>query len=111
MLCFAEYIVFNHIENNKTTIERQKKKIEKKKINKVGVGGRDGGRGRRGDVREWRCDVRDVLLMGDRAPVMAAALGTAAAVTMAAVTMAAATGNEDGGEGGGRRRGSGHRPP
>ncbi|KAJ7040006.1 hypothetical protein C8F04DRAFT_1178358 [Mycena alexandri] len=104
MSCFAECTVFNHIENDKTTIERQKKK----NTNKVGVGGRDGGRGRRGDVREWRCDVRDVLLM--------AALGTAAAVTTTAVTTtAAATGDEDGGEGsgegGGRHRGSGHRPP
>ncbi|KAJ7699164.1 hypothetical protein B0H16DRAFT_1705876 [Mycena metata] len=43
----------------------QTEKIEKKKIDKFEVGGRDGGRGRRGDVREWRCDVRDVLLMGD----------------------------------------------
>ncbi|KAJ7778951.1 hypothetical protein B0H16DRAFT_1838030 [Mycena metata] len=61
-----------------------KRKNRKKKINKVDVGGRDGGRGRRGDVREWRCDVWDMLLMGDRA-----------------VTTAAAKGDEDGGEDGG----------
>ncbi|KAJ7025098.1 hypothetical protein C8F04DRAFT_1191792 [Mycena alexandri] len=81
MSCFAEYI-------------NVKRKNRKKIINKVGVGGRDGGRGRQGDVREWR-----------RAPVMAVALGTesavtTAAVTTAAVTTAAVTGDEDGGEGG-----------
>ncbi|KAJ7721310.1 hypothetical protein B0H16DRAFT_1699694 [Mycena metata] len=43
----------------------ERKNREKKQIDKFEVGGRDGGRGRRGDVREWRCDVRDVLLMGD----------------------------------------------
>ncbi|KAJ7733005.1 hypothetical protein B0H16DRAFT_1696277 [Mycena metata] len=85
--------------------------------------GRDGGRGRRGDVREWRCDVRDVLLIGDvmgrqfdgsAPPVMAAALPSYSGAASAA-TMAAATGDEEGGEGGGvggdLRGGSGHHPP
>ncbi|KAJ7699150.1 hypothetical protein B0H16DRAFT_1484243 [Mycena metata] len=53
-------------KKRRSSIHRtSKEKIEKKKIDKFEVGGRDGGRGRRGDVREWRCDVRDVLLMGD----------------------------------------------
>ncbi|KAJ7738312.1 hypothetical protein B0H16DRAFT_1465764 [Mycena metata] len=85
----------------KQNVERKNR--EKIIIDKFEVGGRDGGRGRRGDVREWRCD---------RAPVMAVALGTeSAAMTAAAVD------DEDGGEGGGeggelrRGSGSGYHPP